>query len=63
MSRGLQHFQVGDLLWNRSFQRSLFLDDVTFAWFDNGVEEFVDLDEMMGSDNGENFDYDCNLDT
>ena len=34
-----------------------------FMWFDNGVEEFADLDEVMGSDDGENFDYDGNLDT
>ena len=50
-------------MWNRSFQRSLYLDDVTFTWFDNGVENFEDLDEAMGSDDGENFDFDGNLDT
>ena len=63
MSRGLQHSQVGELLWNRSFQCSLYLDDVTFTWFDNRVENFEDLDEAMGSDDGENFDFNGNLDT
>ena len=63
MSRGLQHSQVGELLRNRSFQCSLYLDDVTFMWFDNGVEDFVDLDEAMGLDDGENFDFNGNLDT
>ena len=63
MSRGLRHSQVGELLRNRSFQRSLYLDDVTFTWFDNGVESFEDLDEAMGSDDSENFNYDGNLNT
>ena len=63
MLRGLQHSQVGDLLRNRSFQCSLYLDDVTFTWFNNRVENFEDLDEAMGSDDGENFDFDGNLDT
>ena len=47
---------------NRSFQRSLYLDDVTFMWFNNRVEEFADLDEAMGLDDGKNFNYDSNLD-
>ena len=63
MLRGLQHSQVGELLRNRSFQCSLYLDDVTFTWFNNIVEEFVDLDEAMGSDDGKNFNYNGNLDT
>ena len=63
MLRGLQHSQVGELLRNRSFQCSLYLDDMTFMWFDNGVENFEDLDEAMGSDDGKNFDYNGNLDT
>ena len=63
MLRGLRHSQVEDLLRNKSFQCSLYLDDTTFTWFNNGVEEFTDLDEVMGSDDGENFDYNGNLDT
>ena len=63
MSRGLRHSQVGELLQNRLFQHSLYLDDVTFTWFNNRVENFEDLDEAMGSDDGENFDFDGNLDT
>ena len=50
-------------MWNRLFQRSLYLDDVTFTWFNNGVEDLAGLDEMMGLDDGENFDYNGNLDT
>ena len=63
MSRGLQSSQVGELLQDRSFQHTLYLDDVTFTWFNNGVEEFANLDKTMGLDDGENFDYDSNLDT
>ena len=62
MLRGLRHSQVGELLWHRLFQRSLYLDDVMFMWFDNGVENFEDSDEAMGSDDGENFDFNGNLD-
>ena len=50
------------MLRNRSFQRSLYLDDVMFMWFDNGVENFKNLDEAMGSDDSKNFDFDGNLD-
>ena len=60
MSRGLRHSQV---VWSRLFQRSIYMDDETFMWFDNGVENFEDLDEVMGLDDSENFDFDGNLDT
>ena len=51
------------MLRNRSFHHTLYLDDVTYTWFDNGAEEFLALDEAMGTDNGENYDFDSNLDT
>ena len=63
MSRGLRSSQVGELLRNRSFQHTVYLDDVTFTWFNNRVEEFADLDKAMGTDDGENFNYNGNLDT
>lgn len=63
MSRGLHSSQVGEMLRSRSFHRTLLLDDVMYTWFDNGIEEFSALDEVMGTDDGKDYDFDSNLDT
>ena len=34
-----------------------------YTWYDNGVEDITELDEALGDDDGEHFDYDSNLDT
>ena len=38
-------------------------DDAVITWYDNMVEEVPWLEEGMGSDNGEDFDFNGNLDT
>jgi len=38
-------------------------DHAVLTWYDNMVEEMPVLDEAMGIDDGENFDFDGNLDT
>jgi len=39
-----------------------YADEVVWTFFDHGIEDFPELDEAMGEDDGENFDYDGNLD-
>ena len=38
------------------------MDNTVYTWYNNAVEDTPELDEVMGSDDGENFDYDGNLD-
>ena len=46
---------------NRTITR--YDDDTVVTWYDNGVEPVPEIEEAMGSDDGENFDFDGNLDT
>jgi len=43
-----------------------YIDEVVWMWYDNGIEDVPELDEVirevMGEDDGENFDFDSNLD-
>ena len=34
------------------------MDNVVYTWYDNGVEDITELDEALGDDGSENFDYD-----
>ena len=63
LSNGLQTTQVGALLRSSSRRRVAYADNMVYTWYDNGVEDITELDEALGSDDGENFDYDGNLDT
>ena len=63
LSSGLCPTQVGALLRSSSRHRVAYADNVVYTWYDNGVEDITELDEALGSDDGENFDYDGNLDT
>ena len=39
------------------------MDNTVYTWYNNTVEDIPELDEAMGSDDGETFDYNGNLDT
>jgi len=43
-----------------------YVDEVVWTWYDNRVEDIPELDkaigEVMGEDDGENFDFNSNLD-
>jgi len=43
-----------------------YMDDVVWTWYDNRIEDVPELDEAiggaMGEDNGENFNFNDNLD-
>jgi len=36
-------------------------DDTVFSWYDPGIGSILELEEVMGEDNGENYDFDGNL--
>ena len=50
------------MLRSLSWHRVTYANNVVYTWYDNGVEDITELDEVLGSDHGENFDYDGNLD-
>ena len=64
LSNGLQPTLalVGALLWSPLHRRVQYADNTIYTWYDNVVEDILVLDEAMGSDDGETFDYDGNLD-
>ena len=39
-----------------------YVDERVLTWINNGVEEFPGLDRTIGVDNGENFNFNHNLD-
>ena len=63
LSSGLRPTQVGALLRSSSWRRVAYADNIMYTWYDNGVEDITELDEALGDDDGENFDYNGNLDT
>ena len=52
-----------DLLQSSSRRTVHYDDDAVITLYDNMVEEVPWLEEAMGSDDGEDFNFDGNLDT
>ena len=63
VSRHLSGAGILRLLYDANRTITRYEDDTVVTWYDNGVEPVLEIEEAMGSDDGENFDFDGNLDT
>ena len=63
VARRLHRVQISQLLASSSRWVVYYDNHAVLTWYDNMVEEMPVLDEAMGIDDGENFDFDGNLDT
>ena len=63
MSRRLDEAIVRRLLNHPNRVVTRYKDDMVFTYYDNMVELIPELEEAMGSDDGEIFDFDGNLNT
>jgi len=63
ISHWLQGVQVLNLLQNKSRCVVHYDDKSVVTWYNNMVELILELEEAMGSNDREDFDYDSNLDT
>ena len=62
LSASMPQSQVLELLRTEPDNTHWYADEQVLMWIDNGVEEFLELDRAMGVDNGENYDFNSNLD-
>ena len=59
----LHQVQISQLLVSSSRRVVYYDNHAVLTWYNNMVEEMPVLDEAMGIDDGENFNFDGNLDT
>ena len=52
-----------EMLQSAPTHRIRYLDDTVVQYWDSGIADIPELDEAMGSDRGEDFDFDGNLNT